>query len=373
MAGIILSGSRTIFVFFVVFLVVSVFIKQLRKISIIMCCSGLVLTLFAIIFLLFAGESEFFSRIMSISIFESTILGRFLYMIDAIIPIVTSPLGLGYQGYFYTQGGFQHGVYSVVYVHNDFMQMFLDGGFLAGISLIVLFVNSILSKTLSLASRLILIFVAAATMLDFHFQYLSILIIVLLCLEYYKLKTQKLKVVTNKIISIVFIVLNIYFTFVFLSEYFKLYDISLALYPNNTRLKMQRIEELNTMEEAIDFADSIYSYNDSIASVINIKALEAYSNGDIIEMIDKKLEEIELSRYNLNAYLEFIDQLSVAIELYYDANQTESANYCIDLLMQIPIMLEEVEQSTSPLGWMIEDKPNLELPKEYLEIIDSYR
>ena len=52
---------------------------------------------------------------------------------------------------------------------------------------------------------------------------------------------------------------------------------------------------------------------------------------------------------------------------YQSQNMTQSAQYCAQCLLEIPSMMHEVESSTSSLGWKIYDKPNLQLPEEYMQ------
>lgn len=50
------------------------------------------------------GNMQSIGRYLTISLSSSTFLGGLLYVKDAVIPILTNPLGLGYQGYGYEQG-----------------------------------------------------------------------------------------------------------------------------------------------------------------------------------------------------------------------------------------------------------------------------
>ncbi|MFI3325788.1 MAG: O-antigen ligase family protein [Clostridia bacterium] len=190
--GIIETGSRTIFILLIALFIISIFIKDFRKTSVLFLILGAVLGTISFVILLCIGNTEFFSRIASISIFESTFIGRILYMKDAVIPILTNPLGLGYMGYRYIEGAIQTGVYDVTYVHNDFLQMFLDGGYIAGISLIVLVVKSLKDKSLDVLPKMIILFISLSCMLDFHLQYMSIFFILLICFRYnvHKLPTN---------------------------------------------------------------------------------------------------------------------------------------------------------------------------------------
>lgn len=69
-------------------------------------------------------------HMLDISTNASTFLGRLLYWRDALPVVLKHPFGLGYLGYYFMQGSFQTGVYSVRWVHNDLLQILLDVGWL---------------------------------------------------------------------------------------------------------------------------------------------------------------------------------------------------------------------------------------------------
>ena len=81
----------------------------------------------------------------SISLSNSTLIGRFLYWQDALPLVFTHPFGLGYMGYYYLQGSVQTGVYTTVFVHNDFLQLLLDFGWIPGIAAAAVFFRSLFS------------------------------------------------------------------------------------------------------------------------------------------------------------------------------------------------------------------------------------
>ena len=77
------------------------------------------------------------SRFLKLGINASTLQGRLLYWEDAIKMLAKRPAGLGYMGYFYFQQAEQTGVYSVRFVHNEWIQWVLDYGIFAGIGLVM--------------------------------------------------------------------------------------------------------------------------------------------------------------------------------------------------------------------------------------------
>ena len=57
--------------------------------------------------------------------------------------------------------------------------------------------------------------------------------------------------------------------------------------------------------------------------------------------------------------------------LYLRSGDRDSARICAEKLGHIPDMLESVRQTTDPLAWKIADTPQLELPEEYMQLLEE--
>ena len=154
LTGIYLSGSRTVMVMtIVVFFMLLILKKELRKYSI-LCVGGFVI-LAAV--LTFGGYGKgIYDRLLSMGGNASTFWGRLLYDRDAIKMIVTHPFGMGYYGYYFVQQEMQTGVYSVVSVHNEFLQIMLDIGIVPALLIYGAVIRSLLSENTSERDRVIL-------------------------------------------------------------------------------------------------------------------------------------------------------------------------------------------------------------------------
>lgn len=124
--GIIMSGSRTVFVLTAV-AVIWVFAAKSsgKKVIISVFAAGAVV---AVILAVAAGSAGILERFTNISFGASTFLGRILYVQDALPLILKHPFGLGYYGYYFIQQSVQTGVYTVVNAHNELIQILLDAG-----------------------------------------------------------------------------------------------------------------------------------------------------------------------------------------------------------------------------------------------------
>ena len=142
---ILLTGSRTVFVL-LVFVAAAVLLKINRKyrIRLIALLGGALVLSVIIVFV--TDSVQTVGRFLTISLESSTLLGRLLYYKDALPVILKKPFGLGYYGYYFSQGSFQTGVYSVAFIHNELLQMLLDIGWLPTAFFFFVAVKSLFSK-----------------------------------------------------------------------------------------------------------------------------------------------------------------------------------------------------------------------------------
>ena len=128
--GIILSGSRTVFLLLFFLLLFYFCIEKNAKKRREMLALVAMLAIGLVLIVLLTGDRKSIGRFLTISLSSSEMLGRLLYARDALPVIARHPFGLGYTGYACLQGSFQSGVYSVRYVHNELLQLLLDVGWI---------------------------------------------------------------------------------------------------------------------------------------------------------------------------------------------------------------------------------------------------
>lgn len=367
-----LSGSRTVFVLLLLVLIVSILKLKNRKTKIAIISSFFVIVLLSVVIAVLTDSFQTFGRFLTISLNSSTFLGRFLYFKDAIPVIFKNPFGLGYYGYYFSQGSFQTGVYSTAFIHNSVLQLLLDIGFVPVIFFCATLVSTIVSDKVQFREKFILVTIFLHSLFDFDFQFISILFVLVLTLDFEVFEVKQIKV--NKVHSCVTLplaLLSIYFAAInilFLGGKFSTVE---KIYGNDTQSKIYLLQSEENEYIAKQYADEIIEDNGMLAIAYDYKANLAFEDGDFEKVIEYKKKAIECAPYNLEEYLDYLDKLFVGIRLYTNVSEYSSAEICIKEAKKVKKQLEKQKTETSSLAWKIQDKPQLDLPQEYEEILNS--
>ena len=373
--GLLLTGSRTVFVLAVVANIILVVFNKNNKIRILgLSGIGLGISGIAIYALVFDGANTI-ARYMTISLTESTYVGRILYFVDALPTILKSPFGLGYMGYYYIQQSIQTGLYSVRYIHNDWLQLMLDVGWLPCILFVIAIVKTMLNKRTTLHRRIFLIVMFLHCCFDFNLQFISMFCLVILVMDYDIGKEKVIKKNTNMIqwtfgVTICFC---LYCGVAFALFQMEKYDVSLKVYPWNTQAATFRLTELEDINEAAELADEIQSRNKYVTLAYTVKARQAYSKGEFANLITYKNELLDRAPFQYVEYEEYCYMLINGINLYTKSGDSYSAEVCKKELIKVSQRLEEAEKKVSKLGKMIKDQPITELPENIQNNIGSIK
>ncbi|MCR5617307.1 MAG: O-antigen ligase family protein [Clostridiales bacterium] len=368
--GIILSGSRTVFILLFLFIIYYVIIAKEKKYKIMAGISALLVCAGAGIYVLVTGNTDTVGRFLTTSLSSSTFVGRFLYFKDVLPQIIKHPLGLGYMGYFYSQPSFQTGVYTVNHVHNDLLQILIDIGWIPGLLFCYVFVRGFIKA--DMRRKAVLVIMALHLLFDFDMQFVCMDLILLMLL--FDKKEEGIEIKNRMEFYVTAgagVLLSLYFTIPMFLSFINRDDLAVKVYPPCTKSHLVLLTKAETVESMDKAADNVLKYNDSTAIAYAAKARVSFSKGDIVEMIDYQNKAIERDRYGLQEYLDYIDMLAVSTKLYWEAGDTESAKYCTDKIKEVPQRLEEVKNGTSSLAYKIKDKPELDLPQEYVDIINT--
>ena len=313
--------------------------------------------------LLMLGENSVLRRYLTISLTESTFIGRLLYWVDALPLLAEYPLGMGYLGYYYTQQSVQTGVYSVMYIHNDFLQLVLDIGWVpAGLffgALVAWFVK----KSVPAADKIILGAVLLHSLFDFDLQFVGMFLLVLLLLS--RDKTEKVMTVKPRLpLKLSFCVValaSLYIGAALMFAHLGDRQLADALYPYNTQNKLALLEQAEDMETANDLADDILKQNTAFFASYSIKAKQCYAKGDFVGLIQNQRAALERNPFAHTEYESYCKMLLKGIELYEKAGDSKSAEICKQELLSVEKQLAENTQRLSRLGKMIKDQPVTEL------------
>ena len=188
--GLLYTGSRTGFVLAVISNALMLFHRARSKKKFIIGFSIFVILCFAaIMWIPYNGETPM-TRFLSINWSESTFVGRLLYYQDSLPVILKHPFGLGYCGYYYSQYSFQTGLYTVKFIHNDFLQIFLDVGWIPGIAFIAACIRSLVRARVP--GKIILITIFLFSCLDFNLQFPAVFFILIMFMDLQSGKTVEI-------------------------------------------------------------------------------------------------------------------------------------------------------------------------------------
>ena len=368
--GLLESESRAVMIIAIPMLLILLLIRKSLKITLwtaaeILCAVGLS---FGASMLMGVDSGE---HLADLSLHTSTFLGRILYWKDAIPQILKHPFGSGYLGYYFTQGSFQTGVYSVRWVHNDLLQILLDIGWIPAVLSVLAAVKAVFSRRICTMQRMVLLALLAHCLFDFDLQFAAMYFVIILCLDWecgkeYTVSLRKIPVI---ITAILFSVASLWIGLTSALTYSGNHAAAAQIYPANTLSNINlltQITEADTLERA---AERILKQNESVALAWNAKALAAYSRGDFGTMIQCKQQAISLSRYTLDEYIDYFSRLQVGVMLYQQAGDAASAAICEKEILSIQKTLDRVLAQTDPLAWQIADQPQLTMPKEYTDYV----
>ena len=372
--GVFESGSRTAFIILPAMLAAFlIFSKEKKAAAADLCILAVGAASAVVVYAVRHDISYAVSRFTEISLSSSTFVGRILYWKDALPAILKHPFGLGYMGYYYMQGSFQTGVYSVAFVHNGALQILLDYGFLPFIAYAASSVAAFTSKRRSAAEKIALGVLLLHSLFDFDLEFLSICVIGSLMLEYREIKIVKIKkAVCLSAVGVVSAAA------LWTSAADALYrsdlaSASLAVYPFNTSALIDKLIEADDVGRENDIALKILPLNGRVPVAYSARANYFFSRGDTVKAAEYKEKAIECNRYSLDEYLDYITKLYQAMMVYDDSGDASGTLFCVKKIVSAADMLTELKERTSPLAYKIKDKPRLDLPDEYRELVETLR
>lgn len=365
LAGIFLSGSRAVFVLLVLTAIaVAIFVKE-RSVwltTLILLPAGIAA---AVTYVLVTGKADSIGRFLTTSLHSSTLLGRLLYAQDALPVILRHPFGLGYRSYTYMQGSFQTGVYSVQTVHNDFLQLLLDAGWVPALLIAAAVVCSLFRRGSTLRRQLLLAVICLHGLFDFSLQYLAILLIFAAVLDYDNCREIKIKRADQRFLTAAAAALaaaSLYFGAVNGAAYLGNHRLAVKLDPAYTDSLVALMAENPDIAVADEYAQRVLELDRYVAPAYRIRAMVAYSQGDMANMIQYQKSAIACAPYGKTLYTDYLQMLETGAALYIQAGDTQSAAVCREQINAVPGMMEAALQNTSRLGWLIDNKPDLTLP-----------
>lgn len=311
-------------------------------------------------------------RILSISVKTNSFLCRLLYYRDALVQIVKHPFGLGYLGYYYSQGSFQTGSYHVMFAHNDLLQLLLDVGWVPGLTAAAVLLRQLLRK--GQKHRLLLFVILGHAMLDFSLQYMAIwLVLAAVCDGGHVFGQSRL---TGKAAAVstcaALAALSVSFG---ASEFMESRGLqALVCYPNNTAALYEALLQAQDTQTMEHFADRILELDQNVSLAHSAKAAVAFQDGNVTTFLREKKQAIACAKYTAEEYRDYLEKLKYILGLYQQQQDEESAAYCKQRMLEIPELIRNAHNEVSALGWIITASPEITLTEEqtaYLQALQS--
>lgn len=374
--GILFTGSRSIFVMTICLSIyILIFMKNARKLY------ALLIVVAAVIggaYILFTSDISSIGRFLTTSIYSSTFLGRILYDIDAVNMIVDRPYGYGYLGYYFVEPFFQSGVYSVRFVHNDWLQIALDYGVLSLFATIYLYGLALYRADVK--RRVILILIGFHMLFDFDLQFFSILMIVLICFTTNQLSDKRKGVIRIKRTAILAWTINILSIFIIamcmwlgVADFMQSHNMkeeSLHLYPWAADVKLHAIVDASVIDMKSEYASDLINEVPYIGLSYDVLAKKAIEDNDAYTAIDMKRNSVIYQKYNIDKYEEYAMLLCDIVDSY--KNQDKEVLYkALSCLYEIPEMINKTKNETSSIAYKINDVPTFVMDKEVTQRIDN--
>ncbi len=361
------AGSRAVVLISIPVVLVSVLCQKEKRPAALLLGS-LALGIAAGILAAKAGNSSAADHLTEMSANASTFLGRLLYWRDALPVCLKHPFGLGYLGYYFMQGSFQSGVYSVRWVHNDLLQVLLDVGWIPTVLCVVAAWKAVRCKCNSAMQKMALVACLAHALCDFDLEYISMFMIMLLTLDWESGRAVALKTPGVGVgVAVLLAAFSVWVGATSALTVLHRDTAAVRVYPWNTFSQIRLLTEDTDANALAERSAQIIRQNRYSAVAWNAQALVAWQRGDISEMVYAKRKAMSCNKYDIAEYTDYIDKLLDGADRYERAGQHENALLCMEEAKQVPQYLSDTRSGTSALAWKIADVPQLELPQEYLD------
>jgi len=355
--GILLSGSRSMLLLLFAWGVYKALKVKKLRIPVLTC--GLAVVLVAGGYVLLFRDKQNVGRIFSLLEANSTLYGRLLYYADAGEMIFQNPFGLGYLGYHYLQPAVQSGIYTTRFVHNDWLQLLLDygmvGGLMSGAYVVWQFVKGHQEAWKKELAAIILL----ASLVDFHLQYLVMMMLLLLCFDMgsekevlkHKQKTENL-IFLGGLLSVF-----VYFAIPFLAQYTGNAKVAVAFFEPYTQAQVSVMNTCTEKTEAVLWADKILAHNSFILEARQVKVYGAVMDGDALGIIQNMDMALQIAKYDTALYKQYDGMLAELVERNLEAGLEAGANKLENFRKTLPERLLELQETTHPLAFKIRDIP----------------
>lgn len=342
--GLLLTGSRSGLILFLGVMLHYGYLNRKKEVFKKVFLIGTVFFVATMVLVNMITENLLFYRISQLVTSSSSVNGRLLYWLDGISMLKDNPFGIGKEGYFYLQPLYQSGIYTVLYIHNEYLQIFLEGGILAGIGFLMLPLAILNQKNLELREKIIVIVFSLHFFIDFDTQFFVMVALLLFMVE----KEKTVKFIPNKtllfppliLISMTFLYFSLVYQLDFMGNTKQAYE----MFPHDLSLAEKQLEYAETLEEKEKVAENI-----SNKTELSMLSLDFYiKHGEDTEKLEEKYQYLTLNRYTENIYIEMIELIQL--------NYQEYPEICCEYAEKVSELLENTIVNTHTLAYKIYDK-----------------
>ena len=205
----------------------------------------------------------------------------------------------------------------------------------------------------------LLIIVLIASLMDFHLQYMSIIMLLVLCLdlgERDKMKKQK-ELKENYLFCAVAIGIFGYLTVAFLAHYLGNQELTLVLFPKYTQAQIQQLNACKDKDEAVVIADTILDHNEYVSDAYHTKVYASAMEGDYMKVIECMEQSLAIKRYDVATYQAYNELLEELIFAYGNMGVHEPVEKLTEYKEKLPQKLAALEEKTHPIAFELRDKP----------------
>ena len=143
--------------------------------------------------------------------------------------------------------------------------------------------------------------------------------------------------------------------------------------PNYTEAKIGILTEQQETIKANRYANEIIKNNKHVSIAYNIKALNELENENYSKVCEYKEKAIELNKYSSKEYEDYIILLSKILDKTVRNGDGENTLKYINKVLEIPNMVEQVENNTTSLAKKIRDSSKIELNDQTLQYINNMK
>lgn len=356
LVGVFLTGSKgAILILIPVFLWICVKKNAFRKNGIV---AAVILIVGGLGYAVVSGDFQNVARIYTIFQYPSTLFGRLLYMKDALPILIKHPLGIGYMSYESLQPAIQTGVYTSKFVHNDWIQMGLDYGWLFLVAVVGVTGYQLKKGQQESYKKYMILMICGYSLMEFHLQYFAIVMILVLLFDYDEAKVKVKKgagMQENQIFSGAAAVVFGYFAIAafFSTTGNSAMALSMLSYDSQS-MEAILVQETNK-ENAVALAQELIELNPYNSQAYNTLAYASLMDEDYESAVRYKFEVLEIQRFNMNEYADFENMINSIQEAADEDKAVQEL--CAAGLADMEELLRTTEENVSPIAYRLRDKP----------------